>query len=95
MNLNQAQQKADSKRIAYDVLEGLKQTDKTDAIMSVYAAVMLALHEDSPRDKWGKKRLNDLKNNVEKRLDEYTLEELKHRVKVKIGIELEVENNGR
>lgn len=88
MNLNQAQQKADSKRIAYDVLEGLKQTDKTDTITAVYAAVMLALHEDNPRDIWGKKKLNRLKDGVEKRLDEYTLEELKHRVKTKIGIEL-------
>lgn len=91
MNLNKAHQKADSKRIAYDVLEGLKQTDKTDTIMAVYAAVMLALHEDNPKSVWGKKRLSDLQASAEKRLDEYTLEELKYSVKTKIGIELEVE----
>lgn len=91
MNLNKAHVKIDSTKVAYTVSEELKQTDSTDTIMSVYAAVMLALHEDNPRDKWGKKRLNDLIENAEKRLDEFTLEELKHRVKTTIGIDLGVE----
>ena len=56
--------------------------------MSVFAAVMLSLHEDNPKAVWGKKRLSELVTSADRRLDEYTLEELKHRVKTKIGIEL-------
>lgn len=91
MNLNQAHVKIDSTKVAYTVAEELKQSDKTDTITAVYAAVMLALHEDNPKSVWGKKRLSDLQASAERRLAEYTLEELQHRVKVKIGIELEVE----
>ena len=90
MNLNNGHKKAESKKIAYDVLEGLKHTGKDEERLSVYAAIILALH-DNPRDSWGGKRIYRLIQGADEWLDEmegYTQEQIKNKVKVKTGIDL-------
>jgi len=91
MNLNNGYKKADSKRIAYDVLEGLKHTSKDETILLTLSAAILTLHEDNPNDKWGKNRLARFIQSVDKRIDEmetYTPEQIKNRVKAKTGKDL-------